>query len=171
MASHGNELENAVEIDAILGAQQRREVYTALETLSKSSLDVLRKLTTTPEQLARLFVGFFREVDAKQRTATAATALVGGTDLGGHKVAALNASGYIVGDLMRAATNGDVHRARELLELGLNPNATAESLADWHSLHYAAQHGHAAMCKLLHEHGADIFAKDHNNETPLMQAG
>ena len=75
------------------------------------------------------------------------------------------------GQLLKAVMNGDVATAEKWLEMGVNPNAGYETLADWTPLHYAAQLGHVDCINMLLKHGAKPQPKDQNGETPLMQAG
>jgi hypothetical protein len=79
--------------------------------------------------------------------------------------------GYAPGDLRKAAAGGECEKALALLAAGVDSNAEVEKLADWAPLHYAALGGHAAMVRLLLEHGANPAAKDRRGDTALAQAG
>ena len=148
-------------------AEHQRHIFAALETVPDASLDYLRDLAAA--HLAALVEAFFRARAAAHKATAAAVALVL-DDTDGQKAVALRKAGYTEGELRQAASDGDLERAHQLLELGLNPDAVAESLADWHPLQYAAQQGHTQMCTTLVERGAEIFATDRNDETALMQA-
>jgi ankyrin repeat protein len=70
--------------------------------------------------------------------------------------------------LWKAADDGDVKVAAELLALGADVNALGR---DSGALHIAAFNGDAAMCLLLIEAGADVSLRDkHSLDTPLHEA-
>jgi hypothetical protein len=160
-------------------ADAEEEIYDAdLQSLSQPTLKHLRTLSHTGDgkSLAEFFIAVFarldkNEAETRDELQRGGKALIRGGDTSvRQREKSLRASGYKDGELRQLAADGPLERARELLALHLNPNAVAESLADWGPLHYAAQVGHAEMCALLVEHGADLFAQDRNNETALMQA-
>jgi serine/threonine-protein phosphatase 6 regulatory ankyrin repeat subunit B len=70
--------------------------------------------------------------------------------------------------LMQAAAAGDLGRAQELLEAGVNVNAADKGR--WTPLFIAAHQGHVAVLRLLMSHGADIDRLNRNGETALMVA-
>ena len=75
------------------------------------------------------------------------------------------------GQLLKAVMAGDVKTAEKWLEMGVNPNAGYETLADWTPLHYAAQLGHTKIIDTLLDHGAEPQPLDRFEQTPLMQSG
>jgi hypothetical protein len=157
---HKQESEEGVPFDEA----HRRHLFAALDAAPAASLDYLADLARSAARLAELFEGYFRERAAAQEVAEASVALVR------TRTAKLRASGYEEGDLRQAAADGELERVVQLLELGLEPDAPAEILADWGPLQYAAQGGHARICTVLAEHGANVLATDRNDETALMQA-
>ena len=150
-------------------AEHQRRLFATLETAPDASLDYLRDLTRSADRLVEFFELFFCGRDAAQAAAAAAVGLVL-DDPDGKKLAQLQEAGHFEGELRQVAIGGDLERATQLLELGVNPDAAAESLADWHPLQYAAQAGRTEMCTLLVQYGADVFETDRNGETAMMQA-
>ncbi len=70
--------------------------------------------------------------------------------------------------LMTAAGQGDLETLRELLEAGIDPNATDEG--GFAPLHSAARFGHLEPAILLIEHGADLNHQSENGNAPLHWA-
>eukprot|EP01046_Picozoa_sp_COSAG06_P026907 COSAG06_NODE_2343_length_7038_cov_74.415622_2_plen_397_part_00 len=138
----------------------RRHLFAALDAAPAASLDYLADLARSAARLAELFEGYFRERAAAQEASVVVRS----------RTAKLRASGYEEGDLRQAAADGELERVVQLLELGVEPAAPAETLADWGPLQYTAHGGHARICAVLAEHGANVLATDRNDETALMQA-
>ncbi|XP_052793436.1 kinase D-interacting substrate of 220 kDa B-like isoform X2 [Mya arenaria] len=70
--------------------------------------------------------------------------------------------------LMLACQQGDISLVRELLEAGIDPNATDND--NWTALLYAAKDGYLEICIELLERGADIEHREMCNWTALMWA-
>ncbi|XP_060576340.1 kinase D-interacting substrate of 220 kDa B-like [Ruditapes philippinarum] len=70
--------------------------------------------------------------------------------------------------LMVACQQGEISLARELLDAGIDPNATDND--NWTALLYAAKDGHLEICIELLERDADIEHRDLCNWTALMWA-
>lgn len=70
--------------------------------------------------------------------------------------------------LIAAATEGDVDKARELLDQGADVHESDEQ--GWTPLNWAAGKGDAEMVRLLLERGADVTVTGRDNRTPLMIA-
>lgn len=70
--------------------------------------------------------------------------------------------------LCDAAREGDVERARELIQNGADVNAT--TTYGWTALVSAARNGHMNVVRFLIERGADVNAKTTDGWTPLIQA-
>ncbi|XP_045203576.2 kinase D-interacting substrate of 220 kDa B-like isoform X2 [Mercenaria mercenaria] len=70
--------------------------------------------------------------------------------------------------LMVACQQGEISLARELLDAGIDPNATDND--NWTSLLYAAKDGYLEVCIELLERDADIEHRDLCNWTALMWA-
>lgn len=70
--------------------------------------------------------------------------------------------------LHRAAAQGDVTVAKDLLSRGAHVDARAA----WEEtpLHFAATFGHTEMCSLLITHGADMNAQNSDDESTLLVA-
>jgi hypothetical protein len=58
--------------------------------------------------------------------------------------------------LFQAALSGSLNDARVALEQGAKPNFFFRLEDSKNSLHVAAENGHAALCELLIEHGAQV---------------
>jgi ankyrin repeat protein len=74
--------------------------------------------------------------------------------------------------LHAACSKGDVARARELLNAGIDPNVVALAKDDLacHPLHLAAERGDVVLAQLLMEKGAKISAEKSTGATPLHSA-
>ncbi len=65
------------------------------------------------------------------------------------------------GELLSAIKNGDIDRAKNLIEKGADVNAKDELGRT--ALVYAEVHGYTELVKLLREKGADVNAMDKHN--------
>ena len=72
------------------------------------------------------------------------------------------------GALFRAAAQGKMDLARELVSLGANVNAASKS--GFTPLHRASQNGHADIVRFLVDAGANPAAESRDRKTPLMLA-
>ncbi|OIO24463.1 hypothetical protein AUJ14_06270 [Candidatus Micrarchaeota archaeon CG1_02_55_22] len=77
--------------------------------------------------------------------------------------------------LHNAARKGNVDEVRRLLEAGHDANELGEN--NWTPMHHAAtgtkdasDEAHRKIIDLLVKHGADLNARDHEQETPLHKA-
>lgn len=70
--------------------------------------------------------------------------------------------------LIAAGKEGDVDKARELLDQGADIHQQDEQ--GWTPLNWAAGRGDAAMVRFLLERGADVTVTGRDNRTPLMIA-
>lgn len=70
--------------------------------------------------------------------------------------------------LIAATKRGDVEKARELLEHGVDAHQPDEQ--GWTALGWAAGRGDSVMVRLLLEHGADVTPIGRDDRTPLMIA-
>ncbi|MBT8418966.1 MAG: ankyrin repeat domain-containing protein, partial [Silicimonas sp.] len=71
-------------------------------------------------------------------------------------------------ELMNAVIDGDVARARQLLERGAQPDDVDK--AGWCALHFAAQECSETMVKMLINAGANLELREKYGNTPLMRA-
>jgi uncharacterized protein len=67
-----------------------------------------------------------------------------------------------------AAADGNVAKARELLELGTDPNVQDDN--GWTPLHFAAQVASAEVTEALLSAGASVDIRDSFGNTPLFRA-
>lgn len=74
-------------------------------------------------------------------------------------------------DLARAAYEGNLDEARQLLQEGEDVNGRDPGAPGWAPLHFAAAMGHVAMVDFLIERGADVNLKGSDGNTPLHAAG
>ncbi|KAI8487113.1 hypothetical protein Bbelb_351830 [Branchiostoma belcheri] len=76
--------------------------------------------------------------------------------------------------LLKAALQGDTVRVKQLLEEGVNPNATSTTSVLWAAqnspLHLAALNGHHETVSVLLAAGADVNTQDTKEKTPLHLA-
>jgi ankyrin repeat protein len=75
------------------------------------------------------------------------------------------------GDLAAAAFEGNLEKARGLVQKGADVNGRDPGSPGWAPLHYAAAMGHVAMVEFLAEQGADMNLKGGDGSTPLHAAG
>ena len=68
-------------------------------------------------------------------------------------------------DFIRACKNGDLEKAKELLDNGASPEGV-DSVLGWSGLHWATFEGNTNLVKFLLIKGADYKAKDVNGLTP-----
>lgn len=71
-------------------------------------------------------------------------------------------------DLLEAAREGDLHKAKELLAEGIGVNVSDNEGNT--PLHLAAGSGHVSVVRLLIAQGADVNARNDQNWTPLHKA-
>ena len=71
-------------------------------------------------------------------------------------------------ELLEAIMDGDIERAKSLIDAGADVNA--RDIDGWTPLMYAALNGHTEIVELLIESGADVNAEDNNGQTVLMFA-
>jgi hypothetical protein len=79
-------------------------------------------------------------------------------------------SGYVPGQLRKAAITGDAAKVSELLKASLNPNYILEQVNGCTPLHEAAKAGHANIVQNLLDHEGNAKHNNKLRETPLMHA-
>jgi len=72
--------------------------------------------------------------------------------------------------LHQAAADGNVNAVKTLLLAGAKVDSRDSDPYNATPLHFAAQHGHNKICKILLEHKADVNAQGEQNRTPLHEA-
>jgi len=71
-------------------------------------------------------------------------------------------------ELFEAVKQGNIDKAKELLDKGINVNVRGDY--SWTPLHLAARNKHVDLTKFLLEYGADINARSISGRTPLYYA-
>jgi len=71
-------------------------------------------------------------------------------------------------ELFEAVKQGNIDKAKELLDKGINVNVRGDY--SWTPLHLAARNKHVDLTKFLLEYGADINARSMSGRTPLYYA-
>jgi len=70
-------------------------------------------------------------------------------------------------DLLSAAKEGNLKKAQEAVDSGIEVNAYGGEGEDWRAIHYAAYYGHLNVVKFLAEKKADLVKKDKDDNSPL----
>jgi len=80
----------------------------------------------------------------------------------------VNAFAGLNEDLLNAAKNGNINKAKTLISKGANANAKEKDGGT--ALMFAAEEGYPDIVKLLIDKGANVNAKDKKGKTALMYA-
>jgi len=181
----------AAEVAAILDVHIKASSARALERIAEqATAELLRHQALDQEKIAQKYLALpeveamltgdaasvdlnlaaaaaaRRENERKEKRAAAQRTSVAASMLPGRDAL----KGFNVGDLRVAAATNEIGDLLELLEAGVDPNASAEQDKGFGPLHFGCMAGSDDVVTLLLEHGADANAVSLDGSTPLVWA-